>query len=135
MIFKRSTPGERGAAAVEFALILPILLLLVLGLVEFGRVFNGQVSLSNAAREGARYMAIHNHAGDAKAAAIFAAPSVFNPEISEDDITISPSVCTGGKIVTVTINYEVEFLTGYEIFAGQGASIPLAGKGAMLCGG
>jgi Flp pilus assembly protein TadG len=135
MILKRSKPGERGAAAVEFALILPILLLLVLGLVEFGRAYNVQISLSNAAREGARYMAIHNRADDAKAAAIFAAPSVFNPEITADDITISPSVCTGGEPVTVTINYEVKFLTGYEIFAGQGASIPLVGKGVMLCGG
>ena len=139
MTFKRSKPGERGAAAVEFALILPVLLLLVLGLVEFGRAYNVQISLSNAAREGARYMAIHNHERDAeaaaKAAAILAAPSVFNPEITENDITISPSPCSGGEPVTVTINYEVEFLTGYEIFAGQGASIPLVGKGVMLCGG
>jgi Flp pilus assembly protein TadG len=135
MIFKRNKPGERGAAAVEFALILPILLLLVLGLVEFGRAFNVQISLTNAAREGARYMAIHNHEGDAKAAAIFAAPSVFNPEITEDDITISPSPCNVGKAVTVTIDYEAQFLTGYEIFPGQGTSINLTGKGVMLCGG
>ena len=129
----RSHPGERGAAAVEFALILPVLLILVLGLVEFGRAFNVQISLSNAAREGARYMAIHNDSDDAKAAAIDAAPSVFNPSISEDDITVNN--CTTGSTVTMTINYEVEFLTGYEIFPGQGASIDLAGKGVMLCGG
>ena len=51
--------GERGAAAVEFALILPILLTLVFGIVEFGWAFGQQVSLGNAAREAARTMAIH----------------------------------------------------------------------------
>ena len=56
---------DRGAAAVEFALVLPLLLLLVLGIFEFGRVFNIQISLSNAAREGARHMAVHDDPGEA----------------------------------------------------------------------
>ena len=60
MMRMRIAQGERGAAAVEFALILPVLLLLVLGLIEFGRVYNVQISLTNAAREGARTMAIQN---------------------------------------------------------------------------
>ncbi|HKU29947.1 MAG TPA: TadE/TadG family type IV pilus assembly protein, partial [Arthrobacter sp.] len=42
--------SERGAAAVEFALVAPILVLLVLGIMEFGRAYNAQVSLTNAAR-------------------------------------------------------------------------------------
>src|SRR5439155_18067519 len=46
--------NERGAVAVEFALIVPILLLLVLGMIDFGRLWFTQVSLSQAAREGAR---------------------------------------------------------------------------------
>ncbi len=44
--------SESGAAAVEFALVVPILLLLVLGIIEFGRAYNIQNSLSAAAREG-----------------------------------------------------------------------------------
>ncbi len=36
--------GERGAAAVEFALVLPLLVALVLGIVDFGRAYNQQVS-------------------------------------------------------------------------------------------
>ena len=47
--------NEFGVALVEFALVAPILILLVLGIVEFGWVFNGFVSLNGAAREGARY--------------------------------------------------------------------------------
>ena len=49
---------ERGAAAVEFALILPLMLLLVGGIVDFGRFFYTQNIVVNAAREGARSRAL-----------------------------------------------------------------------------
>jgi Flp pilus assembly protein TadG len=120
---------DRGAAAVEFALVLPVLILLVLGLIEFSRVFNTQISISNAAREGARTMAIENDPGVARTAAISAAPSV-NPSISADDIAVSPGDCVAGATVTVTITYTVELLSGYF-----GTEIPLTGTGVMRCGG
>ncbi|WP_074260833.1 TadE/TadG family type IV pilus assembly protein [Agromyces cerinus] len=50
---------ERGAAAVEFALVLLPLCFLLLGIIDFGWVFNQQVSLSNAARESARHYVVH----------------------------------------------------------------------------
>jgi len=50
---------ERGQGLTEFALILPVLLLLVLGIVEFGYVFTVYSGLFNAAREGARYGIVH----------------------------------------------------------------------------
>ena len=46
---------ERGAVAVEFALVLPVLVMLVLGIVSFGLALNSHVGLSNAVREGARF--------------------------------------------------------------------------------
>lgn len=45
---------ERGAATVEFALVLPVLLMLVFGIIDFGRAYSQQVQLSQLAREGAR---------------------------------------------------------------------------------
>lgn len=51
---------ESGAAAVEFALVLPLLLILLAGIVDFGRAFYTQVVLTNAAREGARLVAMDN---------------------------------------------------------------------------
>jgi Flp pilus assembly protein TadG len=51
---------DRGAAAVEFALVVPILLTLVIGIIEFGRAYNIQTTLSNAARDGVRVMALQN---------------------------------------------------------------------------
>jgi Flp pilus assembly protein TadG len=49
---------ERGAAAVEMALVMPLLILMVMGIIDFGRIFNGEIQLSQAAREGARIAAL-----------------------------------------------------------------------------
>jgi Flp pilus assembly protein TadG len=52
--------NEKGQSLVEFALVLPLLLLLLLGIMEFGLMFSNKLTLVNAAREGARYGAVHN---------------------------------------------------------------------------
>jgi hypothetical protein len=49
---------ERGAVAVEFALILPVLLLILFGTIEFGRVYSQWQVYNGAAREGARCAAV-----------------------------------------------------------------------------
>ena len=49
----------------EFALVVPLLLVLVLGIVEFGRAYHVQTTLSGAAREGVREMALHNDPAEA----------------------------------------------------------------------
>jgi|SRR5579872_5830370 len=51
--------NRRGAAAVEFAIVLPVLLVLVLGCVDLGRVLSVSIAVSNAARVGAEYGATH----------------------------------------------------------------------------
>ena len=53
-MFLRTKRFERGAAAVEMALVLPVLILFIGGIVDFGRAYFTQVVLANAAREGAR---------------------------------------------------------------------------------
>ena len=59
----RRRPADRGAAAVEMALVLPLLLFLVFGIVDFGRMLNAQIVLTEAAREGARAEALHQSPG------------------------------------------------------------------------
>jgi Flp pilus assembly protein TadG len=50
--------SERGAVVVEFALLLPVLLMIVVGTIEFGRVYSQFQVFSGAAREGARCAAV-----------------------------------------------------------------------------
>jgi Flp pilus assembly protein TadG len=51
----------RGLAIVEFALVMPLLLLLVLGVIEFGRLWNVRHVLTDAAREGTRVAVVNNN--------------------------------------------------------------------------
>ncbi|MCS7187200.1 MAG: pilus assembly protein [Armatimonadetes bacterium] len=50
---------KRGSALVEFALVAPILILLILLMVQYGIIMNRMLTLSHAAREAARYAAVH----------------------------------------------------------------------------
>jgi len=125
--------AERGASAVEFALIVSLLLVLVLGIVEFGRGFQVQGTLSAAAREGVRVMALHNDPAAARAAARSAAPSL-NPAITDAQITITPASCpqkgTGTTLGRLTIKYPLPLLT--SMF---GTKVDLTGTGVMRCNG
>jgi Flp pilus assembly protein TadG len=56
--FSRRAARDRGAVAVEFALILPVLLLIVVGTIEFGRVYSQVQVYNGSAREGARCAAV-----------------------------------------------------------------------------
>lgn len=51
--------NNRGQTLAETALVLPIILLIIMGIVEFGRIFSGILILTSASREGARYGAVH----------------------------------------------------------------------------
>lgn len=53
---------------VEFALIVPVLAFLALGLLDFGRIFYSYMAVINAAREGARFCALNPNASDAELA-------------------------------------------------------------------
>ena len=57
---RSSSLSESGATAVEFAIILPLLLVLIVGLIDFGRMGFVQVSVTAASREGARYSSLNS---------------------------------------------------------------------------
>ncbi|MHA7208943.1 TadE/TadG family type IV pilus assembly protein [Arthrobacter sp. MDT1-65] len=121
--------SERGATAVEFALVVPVLLILLIGVIEFGRVYNAQLQLTAAARESVRVMAIQKQPATAQSAALAAAPGL-SPALKLENVKVTPSSCTSTTDVTVTISYSVSLVSG--LFAN---AIPLTGKAVMRCGG
>jgi Flp pilus assembly protein TadG len=135
---RRPLRDERGASAVEFAFIVPLLILLVLGIAEFGHAFQVQGTLSAAAREGVRAMALRNDPVDAKAVARNAASSL-NPGITDTQIKIQvvgstattcPTIGAGNTAVRLTITYPMPFLTHFF-----GSGLTLTGTGVMRCNG
>lgn len=89
----RRTSTERGAAAVEFALVMPLLLLLVFGIIQYGYILSFRQALSQAAAEGARAAAVapaSMSATDKQAAARNAAQQA----LSSYGVTCGSSVMT-----------------------------------------
>ncbi len=124
---------ERGASAVEFALVVPLLIMLVIGIAEFGRAFQVQGTLSAAAREGVRTMALQNDPAAARTAVQNAAASL-SPAVTGGQISITPAACpitgTGSTNVRLTITYPMPFLTDFF-----GSSVTMTGTGVMRCNG
>ncbi len=130
-------PGSRegGAAAVELALVLPILLLLVFGIVDFGRALNLQITLTQAAREGVRPAALRQPTAAVSAAVTAATAGMAAPAPS---VAISP--CPAGTgTATVTVSKTFQFVTPVGAVAdlispsSLGGNIPMSGQGAMRC--
>ena len=61
---RRAAPREAGNAIIEFAIVAPLLLLLVFGIIEFGLTLNHDVDLTNGVREGARQGVVANYTGN-----------------------------------------------------------------------
>lgn len=118
---------ESGAAAVEFALVVPILLVLVLGIVEFGFLTFLNASAAGAAREGAREMAISQNQGQAQgvASSAFANTTGRPPTL----VTV-PGTCSAGAPVIVTVTYSYPTLTRFFV-----PNFTASGTGEMRCGG
>ena len=106
---KRRASGrrERGAAAVEFALVLPVLLLLVLGAIDWGWYFFLREVVTNAAREGARVGSV-NQDGQAAAAAYLTRLGLTQGAAASNNGNVG-----GISTVRVTVTYQGCSLTGF----------------------
>ena len=99
----RRRRAERGSAAVEFALLLPILLLVLLALVQVGALARDQLVLTQASRAGAREAAV-NGSVDAVQEVVRSAAAGLDAERVEIDVLWSGA---RGTPVTVSLTYEV----------------------------
>lgn len=116
---------DTGAAAVEMALVLPFLLLLLCGIIDFGLAFNTRVTLTHAARESVRVWALGGTADEAKDRAQLAAPTV-------NGVSITTTACTFGKPTSVKVTAPYQFIFP---FIGSFADGTMAAQGVMRCGG
>ena len=129
---RRRWHREDGAAAIEFAIVTVLLLLIVFGILEYGRIYSQVEVLNGAAREGARVGAVQGTKSDitdavmssagpysgqisnvtvtAKSETGATAPSAQDPPCQ--DSSSSPSVVTQGGEVTVTFDYHAKVNVG-----------------------
>lgn len=83
--------SDRGAAIAEFALIVPLLVILIVGIFEFGRFLNIQIALQGAAREGARALALGKTSAEVSTAVTTSAPGTRITSITQ-----TPCPAAGG---------------------------------------
>ena len=100
-----SSTDDRGAIIVEFALIVPILLVLLVGIINFGQAYNTQIAVQGAAREGARALALGNSAVDAVNASGVDAISVSSQTGCPNGATDAYATVTTSKDFTFGIPF------------------------------
>jgi Flp pilus assembly protein TadG len=109
--------SDAGQSLVEFSMILPIFLILLFALVDFGRGFYTWMVITNAAREGARAAAVQSDLAtvDSKIYGSFCASYPSDCSISTDPtiMTITPTNIQGtpGTDTSIDISYNFQFVT------------------------
>jgi len=122
----RHQGSERGAALIEAAIILPLVVMLIFGLVAFGRGYNAKVTATHAAREGVRVLAVTQDNTLGEAAARNAASS-----LDATLLNVSSTVCTPGDPTSLTVDYTFSY--DIPVFGSRTANI--SETGVMRCGG
>ena len=136
-LFKRK---EKGQSFVEFALVLPILILLVLGIIQFGIIFYGQVTITSAAREAARMASVGKYLGEIETRIdeIVSKAPFLDVDITE--VTATPEIPYSFTDEDLRVREEpVEFIIPGKMniifpFAGKGTNPPhfnIYGKATM----
>ena len=121
---------ESGVALIEFAFVLPILLVLAMGMLDFGRAFHTKSLLDQAAREGARVAVVTTPDQDI-------VEDRVNAVLASGGITPTSVTVVGpdaSNMVTVTVNATFTFITPgvFALVGGDyGNTIPMAGQTVM----
>jgi Flp pilus assembly protein TadG len=117
--------NEQGQTMTEFALVLPLLVVLLLGIFQFGVAFNNYVTLTDAVRAGARKAAVSRNssdpAGDCRAQVLAAGGGLDQTELGSN-LSCTSSWAPGSD-VTVTADYPYAIsLLNWNVFSGRFSS-------------
>lgn len=129
--------SEHGASAVEFALTLPLLIILIFGIIEFSVLLFDKAVVTNASREGARFGVVYATDGesytpmtDAEIKAVvknYANNYLINiggttKQLADGDIVIAPETRESGDDLSVVVNFTYDFLVFPDLTTVLGGS-------------
>jgi len=127
--------NERGALAAEFALLLPVLLTILFGAMEFGMIMYSREVISNASREGARAGIVQASPKPAAGTITTIATSYLTGTgINPANVTITVTGAGGANPATLTVNatYQYQWLVPYiPTLLGLPSPLPLSGQATM----
>jgi hypothetical protein len=108
--------SEKGQSLVEFALVLPILVVVLFGIVDFGRIFHAYITVDHAGREAARAASVGKTQSQAQSIAVSSAAGIDLTKTGAS-VTVSPAPPSAsdpypsGTDVQIQIIYPFEFVT------------------------
>ena len=105
---KNRRDGEKGQNLVEFAMVVPIFLILVFSIVDFGMGFHAWITVTNAAREGARVGAVGADTATIESRVIDTAGSLTGADL---EVTVVNAQGAPGEAVSVDVQYDYELIT------------------------
>ena len=117
----RRTRRSRGQAMVEFTLILPMLLLLILGIYQFGQTYADYIQVTNAARDGGRKALVSRSDASGVADVVSTAKNAtWWLDKNQMAVSVSPGQpWTTGQNITVTVTYPYSInLLGFVVASG-----------------
>lgn len=121
--------NERGQAMVELALVLPILLILFMGTVEFGRIFHSYLVITNASREGARLATLGSSNAEISTRVGL---STTGLDAAKVHITVTPDPAQRktGTLTTVEVRYNISLVFPlFDVFVPD--PVPITAKTVM----
>ncbi|MFZ5642259.1 MAG: TadE/TadG family type IV pilus assembly protein [Bacillota bacterium] len=98
--------SERGQAMVELALVLPVLLVLFMGVIEFGRIYHSYLMITNASREGARVAILGGSDADI-AARVTQSTAGLDTSRLQTTVSPDPTLRKTGAMATVGVRYQI----------------------------
>ena len=112
MTIRKFVKTERGQTLVELALVLPVIILILFGTLEFGRLFHSYIVITNAAREGARLGAV-GKSDEEIVSRIREASPLYQADCRLRVFRLEPneSARSPGVPLTVEVAYDVELVT------------------------
>ena len=132
-LIRRVCGKQRGDAIVEFILVVPILLLILFGIMELGRVLDAWIVVQNAAREGARTGALATPDSSVGTAATAAANSYLSTAFSsrtDVDKKIISAPVVSSDAVSVTVEADIHIYTPF-MQAILASSVPVRATAVM----
>jgi Flp pilus assembly protein TadG len=115
---------DHGAALVEMALVLPLLVLMLFGIFEFGRAYNAKITLTHATREAVRVFSVTGDVAAAEDALLLASDPLDGALLS-----VAATACEEGEPTSVTATYPFS----YNIPLFGSATITLTSTAVMRC--
>ncbi len=130
--------NQNGAALVEFAIVLPVLLMLIFGMIEFSLLLYDKAMITNASREGARAGIVYSPTPVTKEKIELTVNNYLQTHLislgGASAPTITAGQCTGtGAPLTVTVTYPYNFLVLPDFVQSLSGTLTLSAQTVMRC--